>query len=69
MARLLQQLIGLEAKMNQYAQGERFIEEVERVGGQALLRQAWESPDRLPTLDEIRDPATWIERVAPALAG
>jgi coenzyme F420 biosynthesis associated uncharacterized protein len=69
MARLLQQLIGLEAKMNQYAQGERFIEEVERVGGQALLRQAWESPDRLPTLDEIRNPATWIVRVAPALAG
>jgi coenzyme F420 biosynthesis associated uncharacterized protein len=69
MARLLQQLIGLEAKMNQYAQGERFIEEVERVGGQALLRQAWESPDRLPTLDEIRDPALWIQRVAPALAG
>jgi coenzyme F420 biosynthesis associated uncharacterized protein len=69
MTRLLQQLIGLEAKMNQYAQGERFIEEVEKVGGTALLSQAWESPDRLPTLDEIRRPSSWIERVAPALAG
>jgi coenzyme F420 biosynthesis associated uncharacterized protein len=69
MARLLQQLIGLEAKMNQYVQGERFIEEVEKVGGPALLSQAWEAPDRLPTLDEIRHPETWIGRVAPALAG
>ena len=32
-AKLLQRLIGLEAKINQYAQGERFIEEVERLGG------------------------------------
>jgi len=69
LARLLQQLIGLEAKMNQYAQGERFIHAVEEVGGPTLLRTAWESPDRLPTLEEIRDPASWIARVAPALAG
>ncbi|HVN51808.1 MAG TPA: zinc-dependent metalloprotease [Acidimicrobiales bacterium] len=69
LARLLQQLIGLEAKMNQYAQGERFIRAVEDVGGPSLLATAWESPDRLPTLQEIRDPASWIARVAPALAG
>ncbi len=68
-ARLLQQLIGLEAKMNQYAQGERFIEAVEQVGGPQLLSEAWESPDHLPSLDEIRHPQTWISRVAPALAG
>ncbi len=68
MARLLQQLIGLEAKMNQYAQGERFIEEVEKVGGTALLSQAWESPDRLPTLDEIRRPVG-VDRAGRAGAG
>jgi coenzyme F420 biosynthesis associated uncharacterized protein len=68
-ARLLQQLIGLEAKMNQYAQGEQFIEAVERVGGPQLLSEAWESPDHLPSLDEIKHPETWIRRVAPALAG
>ena len=44
MARLLQQLIGLEAKLNQYEQGERFIEAVERVGGQALLRPGLGEP-------------------------
>ena len=50
-AKLLQQLIGLEAKLNQYAQGEAFIEQVEGVGGPALLARAWERPENLPTLE------------------
>jgi coenzyme F420 biosynthesis associated uncharacterized protein len=69
LARLFQQLLGLEAKLNQYAQGEHFIEAVEAVGGPALLNEVWDSPGRLPSLDEIRHPETWIDRVAPALAG
>lgn len=65
-ARLLQKLIGLEAKMRQYEQGERFIETVERVGGAELLARAWEGPEWLPTLAEVREPEKWIERVLPA---
>jgi uncharacterized protein (DUF2342 family) len=57
-------VIGLEAKMNQYAQGEAFIEAVESAGGRRLLDTAWEGPDRLPSLAEIREPQRWIERVA-----
>jgi coenzyme F420 biosynthesis associated uncharacterized protein len=63
-AKLLQQAIGLEAKMQQYAQGEAFIEAVEEAGGRDLLDTAWEGPDRLPSLAEIREPQSWIERVA-----
>ncbi|MCB1262089.1 MAG: zinc-dependent metalloprotease, partial [Acidimicrobiales bacterium] len=66
--RLFQQLIGLEAKIAQYEQGERFIEAVEREGGASLLAEAWVSPDHLPTLEEIRQPARWIDRVRPAVA-
>ena len=70
--RLLQRLIGLEAKLNQYEQGERFIAAVEEVGGPALLHRAFDGPEFLPTLAEIRAPAAWIERVggrpAPGLA-
>ncbi|MDQ3293955.1 MAG: zinc-dependent metalloprotease [Actinomycetota bacterium] len=62
--KLLQQLIGLEAKMNQYEQGEQFIAAVEGVGGPALLNTAFESPMMLPTLAEIREPDAWIRRVA-----
>ena len=28
-----------------------------------LLDRAWRGPEWLPTLEEIRDPGTWIERV------
>jgi coenzyme F420 biosynthesis associated uncharacterized protein len=66
--KLLQQLIGLEAKLNQYVQGERFIEAVEQAGGPELLARAWEHPSHLPTLLEIREPASWIRRLSPALA-
>jgi coenzyme F420 biosynthesis associated uncharacterized protein len=63
MARLLQRLVGLEAKINQYEQGERFIAVVEGVGGPSLLNRAFEGPASLPTLAEIRDPARWIDRM------
>lgn len=62
--KLLQQLIGLEAKMNQYAQGERFIEEVERLGGgPQALDPVWRGASWLPTLAEIREPTEWLKRV------
>jgi coenzyme F420 biosynthesis associated uncharacterized protein len=60
----IQKLIGLEAKMNQYEQGERFIEAVEAAGGTELLDHAWRGPEYLPSLAEIREPGTWIDRVA-----
>lgn len=62
-ARLLQKLLGLEAKMRQYEQGEQFVHAVEEAGGPALLERAWEGPEWLPSLPEIRDPASWIARV------
>ena len=68
MARLLQKLIGLEAKLKQYEQGEQFIEAVEKVGGTELLERAWEQPANLPTIGEIRDPGSWIARIQPVVA-
>ncbi|MCU1495669.1 MAG: Coenzyme biosynthesis-associated protein [Acidimicrobiaceae bacterium] len=62
-ARTLQQLIGIEAKMRQYAQGEHFVEHVRDFGGDALFSEVWSGPEMLPTLDEIRAPDMWIARV------
>jgi coenzyme F420 biosynthesis associated uncharacterized protein len=62
-AKQLQKLVGIEAKMRQYEQGELFIAAVEDAGGTALLDRAWEGPENLPTLDEIRDPASWLARI------
>lgn len=66
--KVLQKLIGLDAKMKQYAQGEAFIERVEREGGPELLDVAWVDPANLPTIGEIRDPDTWIARIQPTVA-
>jgi coenzyme F420 biosynthesis associated uncharacterized protein len=65
-ARLLQQLVGLEAKLRQYEQGERFIRAVEAAGGPELLARVWEGPEMLPTMEEIRRPELWVARVGPA---
>jgi len=65
-ARLLQQLVGIDAKLRQYEQGERFIRAVEAAGGPELLARVWEAPEMLPTMDEIRHPEQWVARVGPA---
>jgi coenzyme F420 biosynthesis associated uncharacterized protein len=65
--RLLRRLIGLEGKLNQYEQGERFIASIERVAGPRAVDACWEGPERLPSLEEIREPQRWLDRVG--LAG
>jgi len=67
-AKFLQQLVGLQAKLAQYQQGEDFIEAVEAHGGTRLIDLAWQDPANLPSLLEIRDPSLWIARVAKPMA-
>lgn len=64
-AKFFYQLIGLEAKMKQYAEGEHFIETIESVGGDSLINILWKDPQWLPSIEEIRNPQSWIERVLP----
>jgi coenzyme F420 biosynthesis associated uncharacterized protein len=71
-AKVLSLLIGLDAKLRQYEQGERFIEAVEKAGGPDLLKKAWLGPEWLPGWSEIRNPDEWIARARagrPAVAG
>jgi coenzyme F420 biosynthesis associated uncharacterized protein len=69
LAKLIQKLVGLEAKLNQYEQGEKFIHAVEKSGGPELLARAWEGSEFLPSLVEIREPELWISRVQLAPVG
>ena len=67
--KLIQKLIGLDAKMKQYAAGEEFIETVEAAGGPDMLERAFARPENLPTLAEIRAPQDWLTRMdVPRLA-
>lgn len=61
-ARVLQQVIGLEAKMRQYEEGEAFIAAVEEAGGPERLDRAWLGAEWLPSLGEIRQPQLWLAR-------
>jgi coenzyme F420 biosynthesis associated uncharacterized protein len=72
LAKFMSRLLGLEAKMRQYAEGEKFVQSVEAAGGPELLARVWRGPEWLPTLDEIRSPADWVARAggaAVALSG
>jgi coenzyme F420 biosynthesis associated uncharacterized protein len=70
-AKVVSSLIGLDAKMRQYEQGERFIASVEKAGGRDLFSRVWQGPEWLPSWPEIREPDRWIARAAGAepLAG
>ena len=63
-ARLLQKLIGLEAKLRQYHEGERFLEAIEK-DDPANVSLLWRGPEWLPSIDEIRHPERWLARVQP----
>jgi putative hydrolase len=60
----LMRLIGLEMKLRQYEMGETFIKGVEDRTSWSTLDLAWESPETLPTLEEIDAPDLWLQRVA-----
>lgn len=62
-AKLMQKVIGIDAKLKQYEDGEKFIEAVEGSGGDALMSLVWRGPQYLPSLDEIQSPQLWMQRV------
>jgi coenzyme F420 biosynthesis associated uncharacterized protein len=57
-------LTGLEMKMRQYEQGEKFVLKVEREAGWSALDRVWDGPDSLPNLAEINEPMLWLSRVS-----
>lgn len=66
MARLIQRLLGIEAKLAQYQAGEEFIAEIEAERGPKAVNRIWERVEHLPSMAEIRDPQAWLERVPAA---
>lgn len=60
---LFARLTGLNVKLEQYRQGERFIDEIVALRSHDVARRVWEGPAFLPTMEEIRTPSQWIERI------
>jgi len=61
--RILRRLLGLEAKMQQYAQGRHFVSGVVDEVGIDGFNAVWAGPHALPTIEELVDPAAWVARV------
>ncbi|MFF4404721.1 zinc-dependent metalloprotease [Streptomyces sp. NPDC001262] len=59
----LRKLLGLDAKLRQYRDGERFVRAVVDEVGMEGFNRVWTSPNTLPTKAEIAKPADWIARV------
>jgi len=62
-------LTGLDLKLEQYAEGERFVAAVMAQGGQSAFARVWRGPEWLPSLPEIRAPERWLARADALEAG
>jgi len=62
--RVLRAVLGIDAKLRQYAEGAAFTHHVVDVVGMDGFNAVWTSPETLPTRAEIADPAAWLYRMA-----
>jgi coenzyme F420 biosynthesis associated uncharacterized protein len=62
LAQVLGKLLGMEMKLRQYEQGKAFCDAIVEHAGPAALPYLFSSPEALPTLEEITDPARWLAR-------
>jgi coenzyme F420 biosynthesis associated uncharacterized protein len=60
---VIRRLLGIDAKLRQYRDGERFVRGAVERAGMHGFNQVWAAPGNLPSKDEIADPAAWVERV------
>lgn len=61
---LFARLTGLNVKMEQYRQGEAFVNAIVERHGREAIDWLWAGPESMPSMAEIRDPSQWSTRVA-----
>ncbi|MGH2717695.1 MAG: zinc-dependent metalloprotease [Actinomycetota bacterium] len=65
LGKILRRLLGLDLKKLQYEEGQRFFDDVFAAAGRAGVRAAFADAGSLPTLEELRNPESWLARVNP----
>ncbi|WP_049567124.1 zinc-dependent metalloprotease [Streptomyces sp. SBT349] len=66
--RALRRLLGMDAKLRQYRDGERFVRTAVESSGMEGFNRVWTSPNTLPSKDEIAHPEQWVARMSPGAA-
>ncbi len=61
--RFIRSVLGMDAKMRQYSNGQKFVEHIVERAGMDRFNTVWSSPETLPTEAEIHDPQAWMDRV------
>ena len=61
--RLMLLVSGVNFKLQQYQQGERFLRALQEAGGQAALDLVWSGPDALPGWTEVRRSSNVILKI------
>jgi coenzyme F420 biosynthesis associated uncharacterized protein len=61
--RILRTMLGVDAKVKQYAAGAAFTRYVVDEVGMTGFNRVWESPETVPLRAEIGDPGAWVRRV------
>lgn len=60
---LFGKLTGLNVKLEQYRQGEEFVDAVVAKRGHDFAYKVWDKPEHLPSMAELKDPDLWIARI------
>ncbi len=60
---LFNRITGMDLKMLQYQQGQKFVDTVVERRGIRFATKVWERAENLPSLEEIRNPERWIARM------
>lgn len=63
LARFANRLLGVDLKLDQYRDGEKFVSTVIRERGHDGLNTLWQNPLYVPDVNELKDPHSWIARV------
>lgn len=61
--RLMEQLLGLELKREQYRLGREFCDRVVEATDEQTLARMWESEEALPSMPELEEPTLWLARM------
>ncbi len=59
---VLERLLGIEVKREQYRLGRSFCDAVVAATDEATLARMWDSAEALPSLPELDEPRLWLAR-------
>lgn len=65
LSKLVGKALGMEFKKAQYEQGQYFFNTIHREAGSDAVKTCFSSAEALPTLQEVRAPISWLERIGP----